>query len=245
MRRRSTLLLMPRRLAAEFAGTAFLVAIVVGSGITGDRSSDSTGLALLINAFATGTGLVALILAFGPASGAHFNPAVSLGEGILGTMRWAEAGLYALAQVGGGVVGVIAAEVMFGAPVLSISRTDRLAPGVLFAEGIATTGLLIVILGCVRGRRPATTIAFAVGGYIAAGYFFTSSTSFANPAVTIARAFTDTFAGIAPSAAATFVPIQLASAAIAVLFMRWLYPTLATLEGHIVVPEFEPLEAAT
>ena len=236
---------MPRRLAAEFLGTAFLVAIVIGSGIAGARLSDSIGLALLINAFATGAGLVALILAFGPASGAHFNPAVSVGEGVLGTMTWSEVGTYASAQVAGGVVGAVAAEAMFGESILSISSTDRLEPGLLLAESIATAGLLIVILGCVRGRRPASTVALAVGGYIASAYFFTASTSFANPAVTIARVFTDTFAGIGPQAAIAFVPIQLIAAAVAVLFMRWLYPSLTSSEGHIVVPELEEREVAS
>lgn len=134
---------------------------------------------------------------------------------------------------------------MFGASILGISSTDRFEPGLLLAEAIATAGLLIVILGCVRGRRPPATVAFMVGGYIASAYFFTASTSFANPAVTIARVFTDTFAGIAPSATIAFVPIQLLAAFGAVLFMRWLYPSLTSVEGHIVVPELEQREAAS
>lgn len=238
---------MSRRLAAEFLGTAFLTAIVIGSGIAADRLSDSVGLALLINAFATAAGLTALILAFGPASGAHFNPVVSIGEGISSIMGWGEVAAYALVQiigaVCGAVCGAVAAEVMFGESVLTLSSTDRLEGGLLFAEGIATAGLLIVILGCVRGGRPASSVAFAVGGYIGSAYFFTASTSFANPAVTIGRVFTDTFAGISPSAATAYIPVQVLAAGAAVVFMRWLYPTLDSVDRHIVVPEMETQEA--
>ena len=228
---------MNRQLTAEFIGTALLVAIVIGSGIAGDRLSGSSGLALLINAFATGACLIALILAFGPASGGHFNPAVTLGEGLLGTMPWIEVAGYSAAQVSGGFIGTMVAEAMFGDSLLALSSTDRLEGRLLLAEAVATAGLLMVIIGCVRGKRPASTVAFAVGGYIASAYFFTASTSFANPAVTIARVFTDTFAGIAPSAAIAFVPVQLFSAGAAVIFMRWLYPSLTSENTQLVIPD--------
>lgn len=235
---------MARRLAAEFAGTAMLVAIVVGSGIAADRLSDTAGLALLINAFATGAGLVAIILAFGPASGGHFNPVVSLSEGIIDGRAWAEVGAYMAVQVAGGLGGVVIAEIMFDAPVFAASSADRMTVGLLVAEALATAGLIAVILGCVRGKRPPSTVAFAVGAYIASAYFFTSSTSFANPAVTIARVLTDTFAGISPASALAFVPVQFASATAAIFFMRWLYPALTQSSDEIAVPGKTRQEAA-
>lgn len=226
---------MAKRLVSEFVATAFLVAIVVGSGIAADRLSDSTGLALLINSFATGAGLVALILAFGPASGAHMNPVVTMAGALLGGMSRGSAAAYVVTQVSGGVVGVGAANAMFSRAVLSISDTHRLEAGLLLAEVIATFGLVAVILGCARSRRPPTAVAFAVGAYIASAFFFTASTSFANPAVTIARIFSDTFTGIAPVSAMAFLPAQAVGAGAAVALLAWLYPGLSESADRITV----------
>ncbi|MGH2820828.1 MAG: aquaporin [Actinomycetota bacterium] len=221
------------------------MAIVVGSGISGARLSDSTGLALLINAAATGTGLIALILAFGPASGAHMNPVVSLAEAWLGAMRWSQAGAFVVAQISGSVIGAVIANAMYGEDAITISNRTRGGSGILLAEAIATFGLLVVILGCARSKRPPTTVAFAVGAYISSAYFFTSSTSFANPAVTVGRMFTDTFTGIGPVSASSFVPMQLLGGAMAVLLLRWLYPTLPAAAHRVVIPPQAPGEEAT
>ena len=212
-----------------------LLAVVVGSGIAGERLSDSEGLALLINAFATGGGLVALILALGPASGAHLNPAVTLCDWWLGGMRRPEALGYVAAQVSGAVVGVGAANLMYGLPVVQVSGTVRSEHALWGSEVVATFGLMLVIWGCVRAGRTAVT-AFAVGAYIAAAYFFTSSTSFANPAVTLARTLTDTFAGIRPMDALAFIPAQLVGAFAGTALMRWLYPGLPSDADLAVVP---------
>lgn len=225
-----------RRLVSEMVATAFLVAVIVGSGIAGDRLADSSGLALLINAFATGAGLVALILAFGPASGAHLNPVVSGVDAALGGLSWGMAGAYAAAQVSGGVVGAAAANLMYGEAVLEISHMARRGGGLVLAEAVATFGLVAVILGCARSRRPPASVAFAVGAYISAAYFFTASTSFANPAVTVARMFTDTFTGIHPSSAIAFIPAQAAGAALAAALLRYLYPDLPSSADRVVVP---------
>lgn len=234
---------MKRRLAAEFAATAFLVAVVIGSGIAGDRLSGSAGLALLINAVATGAGLVALILAFGPASGAHMNPVVSMVDAWFHGMPWKECSAYVGAQVGGGIVGAVAANLMYGEPAVSLSETAR-GGSLWLAEAIATFGLVAVILGCARSRRPGTAVAFAVGAYIASAYFFTASTSFANPAVTVARMFSDTFAGIDPVSALTFVPAQIIGALCAGAFLRFLYPDVTESTDRVIVPHPRSQEGA-
>ena len=218
---------MGRRAAAEALGTAFLLAAVVGSGIMGERLAGGNGaIALLANTIATGSALVALILTFGPISGAHFNPAVTLADASQGGLAWREVPVYLGAQIGGAFAGVAAANVMFGEPVFFVSHHARGGAAQLFSEFIATFGLLSVIWGCARLRSPA--VPFAVGAYITAAYWFTSSTSFANPAVTLARAASDTFAGIRPADTPGFLAAQLAGAAVATMLFRWLAPALAT-----------------
>ncbi len=214
---------LPQRLVAEALGTALLLATVVGSGIMAERlCGGNDGLALLCNALATGAGLVALILTFGPISGAHFNPVVTLAEGLEGQFAWREVPAYAAAQVGGGVMGVAVADLMFSLPAFTLSTHARTGPALWLAEFVATFGLLATILAVSR-RRPAAT-PFAVAAYIVAAYWFTASTSFANPAVTLARALTDTFAGIRPEDVPGFVVAQLAGGLAATLTFRWLVP---------------------
>ncbi len=214
---------LSRRLAAEFLGTAFLVAAVVGSGIMGERlAGGNVAVALLANTIATGAALVALILALGPISGAHLNPAVSLADALEGGLTWKEALSYIVAQILGGIAGAIAAHLMFGLPVVSLSRHARGGPALLFSEFVATFGLLSVIWGCSRFHSNAT--AFAVGAYITAAYWFTASTSFANPAVTIARSLSDTFSGIRPLDVPWFLLAQIAGALAATFLFRWLIP---------------------
>ena len=214
---------LSRRAAAEAVGTALLLAAVVGSGIMGAKlSGGNVGLALLANTIATGAALVALILTFGPISGAHFNPAVTLADACAGGRPWREVPIYLAAQVVGAFAGVAAAHVMFSAPLFFASRQARAGGAQLFSELVATFGLLAVIWGCAR-TRPAD-VAYAVGAYISAAYWFTASTSFANPAVTLARSASDTFAGIRPADAGGFIAAQLAGAAAATLFFRWLLP---------------------
>ena len=211
-----------RRGAAEIIGTAFLLATVVGSGIMAQRLAGGNGaLALLCNTLPTGAILAVLILTFGPTSGAHFNPAVSLAFALRGELPWRMAAIYILCQVAGGILGVWAAHLMFELPVWQLSATIRTGPGQWFAEAVATFGLLLTILGCLRSNAGA--IPYAVGLYITSAYWFTASTSFANPAVTIARALSDTFAGIAPAGVVAFILAQLAGAAAAVLLARWLW----------------------
>jgi glycerol uptake facilitator-like aquaporin len=212
-----------RRLAAEFVGTALLVAIVVGSGIFATRSTSDAALQLLANSVATGAGLVALILAFGSVSGARFNPVVSLAAVLDGDLVGREAAMEVTAQVLGGIVGAIVANLMFELPAVTWSTHVRSSGGLWLGEIVATFGLLTVILGVTRSRR-ADMVAFAVGAYIAAAYWFTSSTSFANPAVTIARMFTDSFAGIAPGSVPAFVVAQLVGATLALALDRSLHP---------------------
>jgi glycerol uptake facilitator-like aquaporin len=213
---------LPRRLAAEALGTAFLLAAVVGSGIMAGKLAGGNGaLALLCNTLPTGAILVVLILVFGPVSGAHLNPAVSLAFAVRGELAWPMAAAYIAAQVSGAVLGVWAAHVMFELPVWQFSATLRTGPGQWFAEGVATFGLLLTIFGCLAGAR--ASLPFAVGLYITAAYWFTASTSFANPAVTIARSLSDTFAGIAPSGVVAFIAAQLAGAALATMLSRWLW----------------------
>jgi len=212
-----------RRLAAEFLGTLFLVATVVGSGIMAERlAGGNAALALLANTIATGAVLVALILAFGPISGGHFNPAVTLAFSLDGGLPWREAPQYILSQIVGGVAGTCTAHLMFGLPVLSISRHVRSGPSQVFSEFVATFGLLSVIWGCSRGRGK--MVAFGVGSYIVAAYWFTASTSFANPAVAIARSLSDTFSGIRPVDVPLFILAQVAGAAAATILYRWLMP---------------------
>ncbi|HTB18349.1 MAG TPA: MIP/aquaporin family protein [Bryobacteraceae bacterium] len=217
---------MARRAVAEALGTAFLLAAVVGSGIMGERlASGNIAIALLANTIATGAALVALILTFGPISGAHFNPAVTLADAFQGGLAWRDAPVYIAAQVVGAFSGVAAAHLMFGQPLFSASRHIRAGGSQILAEFIATFGLLSVIWGCVRSRSSA--VPFAVGAYITAGYWFTSSTSFANPAVTLARAASDTFAGVRPVDAPGFIAAQFAGALAATLLFRWLAPAHA------------------
>jgi len=214
---------LPARLTAEFVGTAFLVAAVIGSGIMGERlAGGNVAIALLANTIATGAALVTLILTFGPISGAHLNPAVTVADAVSGGFAWRHVPAYLAAQIAGAFTGVAAAHRMFGLPIFSASRHVRSGPALLWSEFIATFGLLAVIWGCARARSSAAS--FAVGAYISAAYWFTSSTSFANPAVTLARAASDTFAGIRPADAPAFVVAQLAGVVAAVLCFRWLAP---------------------
>lgn len=215
---------LARRAVSEAVGTALLLAVVVGSGIMGeDLAGGSVGLALLANTLATGAGLVALILTFGPVSGAHFNPAVTLVEASRRALPWREAPVYVAAQVGGAFAGVAVAHLMFERPLFSASMHVRAGAGQLVGELVATFGLLAVIAGVARSRPSAAP--FAVGAYITSAYWFTSSTSFANPAVTLARAASDTFAGIRPADVPGFVGAQLAGALLAAVLFRWLWST--------------------
>jgi len=225
-----------RRAVAEALGTAFLLAAVVGSGIMGERlTGGNTAIALLANTIATGAALVALILTFGPISGAHFNPAVTLADAWQGGLNWREAPAYLAAQVTGAFGGVAAAHLMFAEPLFFASRHVRSGGAQLFSEFVATFGLLFVIWGCAR-LRSSSAVPFAVGAYITAAYWFTSSTSFANPAVTLARAASDTFAGIRPADAPGFILAQLAGAAAATALFRWLVPSLPKDAARVVVP---------
>jgi len=227
---------LARRLTAEALGTSMLLATVVGSGIMGERlSGGNVAVALLANTLATGAILVALILTFGPVSGAHFNPAVTLADATQGGLKWREVPGYVLAQVAGAFAGVAAADVMFELPVFFASRKVRAGGAQLFGEFVATFGLLSVIWGCVRLRRKAV-VPLAVASYITAAYWFTSSTSFANPAVTLARSASDTFAGIRPEDVPGFVVAQLLGAAAATILFRWLIPPLPEMAKEVVVP---------
>ncbi|MGA2011132.1 MAG: MIP/aquaporin family protein [Solirubrobacteraceae bacterium] len=226
---------LARRLLAEFLGSAFLAAIVIGSGIAAQQlSPGNVGLELLENAAATGAGLFAIILMFGPVSGAHFNPVVSLVDASFGGISWRDARYYPAAQVVGCIVGAVAANGMFARAAISISTKHRANPSHLFAEVIATLGLLLVIFSLARTRRGAAAPA-AVGAYIAAAYFFTSSTSFANPAISIGRMFSDTFAGIAPASVPAYVIAQLVGGVVAVATIRALYPDVTAQEAAEVV----------
>jgi len=223
-----------RRAVAEALGTAFLLAAVVGSGIMGERlAGGNVAIALLANTLATGAMLVALILTFGPISGAHFNPAVTLADASQGGFAWRETPVYISAQISGAFAGVAAAHLMFGEPVFFASRHVRAGNAQLFSEFVATFGLLSIIWGCARLRSSA--VPFAVGAYITGAYWFTSSTSFANPAVTLARAASDTFAGIRPADAPGFIVAQLAGAMAATLLFRWLVPSLPKDASNVVI----------
>ena len=227
---------LARRALAEYCGTAFLVAVVVGSGIAAQRlSPHDTGLQLLENAAATAGGLVALILAFGPVSGAHFNPVVSLADAFFGGLDRRDLPAYVLAQVSGAITGAVVANLMFELDAVTWSTHARSGGGLWLGEVVATIGLLTVIFGVVRSGR-ASTAPFAVGAYIGSAYFFTSSTSFANPAVSIGRAFTDTFAGVEPASVPAFIACQLLGGALAVALVHALYPDISDVADEVVVP---------
>jgi glycerol uptake facilitator-like aquaporin len=225
-----------RRVVAEFIGTSFLLIAVVGSGIAAQTlTPNDVGLALLENAIATGAALVAIILAVGSVSGAHLNPIVSCVDAFFGGLRRAELAWYVVAQVAGGAVGVVLTNLMFGLPAISLSSQARVGGGLWLGEIVATFGLLLVVFGLVRSKN--TEVApFAVGAYITAAYFFTSSTSFANPSVTLARTLSDTFAGIAPSSVPAFVLAQVVGALIACGAIRVLWPEVEAVAADIVVP---------
>jgi glycerol uptake facilitator-like aquaporin len=231
-----TLPSLARRIVAELTGTAVLLATVVGSGIMGEQlAGGNVAIALLANTLATGAVLVALILTFGSVSGAHFNPAVSFAAASEGGLRVREAIAYSSAQIAGAVIGVLAAHAMFGQPLLSVSRHTRAGFPQVFSEVIATFGLLSVIWGC--SRRRSAAVPFAVGAYITAAYWFTASTSFANPAVTIARALSDTFAGIRPADVPGFILGQAIGATAATALFRWLVPPLPEAADQVVIPK--------
>ena len=213
-----------RRLVAELLGSALLATLVIGSGIAAQRlSPDDVGLQLLENAFATALGLPVLILVFAPISGAHFNPVVSLVDSVSGLRSWRDTALYIPVQIIGCIAGAILANLMFADPAITISTTERLTPGAFLGEVVASAGLILVIFALARSGRANLTPA-AVGAYIGAAYFFTSSASFANPAITVGRMFSDTFAGIAPGSAPGFIVAQLLGAAIGFLVVQLLYP---------------------
>lgn len=217
---------LAQRLFSEWLGTAFLLAAVVGSGIMAAKLAGGNGaVALLCNTLATGAILVVLISVFGPLSGAHFNPAVSLAFALRAALPWPDAALYIAVQVVGGIVGVWAAHLMFELPLCQLSATSRTGSGQWLAEAVATFGLVLTIFGCVA--RAPSAIPFAVGLYITSAYWFTASTSFANPAVTIARSLSDTFAGIAPAGVLAFILAQLVGMFVAVAVAVWLWPNAA------------------
>ena len=225
---------LARRASAEAVGTAFLVAVVVGSGIAAQRlSPGNLGLELLENSTATGAALVALILAIGPISGAHFNPIVTLADRLLGGTSTRDASVYVVAQIVGACIGSVIANLMFDLSAVTLSTHSRSSSGLWLGEFVATFGLLLVILGVVRARRDSVA-AFAVGGYIASAYWFTSSTSFANPAVTIGRTLTDTFAGIRPSSAPMFIAMQVVGGLAAIALGHFWNPRLPA--ADLVVP---------
>jgi glycerol uptake facilitator-like aquaporin len=231
---------LARRVVAEFLGTAFLVAAVIGSGIMGERlANGNVALALLANTIATGAALVGLIIAFGPVSGAHLNPVVSLMDALEGGLPWAEAPHYVAAQIIGGISGTVIANLMFGLSPVSLSTHARSGPAQVFSEFVATFGLISVIWGSSRLRSNA--VPFAVGAYITAAYWFTASTSFANPAVTIARCFSNTFAGIRPSDVPWFVTAEIIGGLAATLLFRWLVPGLPARAKQLLIAH-EPSE---
>ncbi len=233
-----------RRTVAEFLGTGFLVAAVVGSGIMAERlSAGNMAIALLANTIATGAALVALILAFGSISGAHFNPAVTLTSAIEKSISLMDAAFYVAAQCFGAVGGAISAHIMFQLPIISVSHHARSGFAQVFSEFVATFGLMTVIWGCSRSRR-SEIVPFAVGAYITAAYWFTSSTSFANPAVTIARSLSDTFAGIRPADVSLFILAQLFGAIAATILFRWLIPASETAAPKITLAQSQTVSAA-
>ena len=230
---------LARRAVAEAVGTALLVLAVIGSGIAASQLTSDVALQLLANAAATAGALVAIIVAVGPVSGAHLNPVVTLADRVLGGITTAEAGVYCGAQVVGGAVGAVVANVMFSLPAVELSTRARSSGALWTSEVVATSGLLLVIFGVVRSGR-STVAPFAVAAYIGGAYFFTSSTSFANPAVTVARTLSDTFAGIAPSSVPAFVLAQLMGAILAIALVRLLYPTIADVASAVLLPHPTP-----
>jgi len=231
-----------RRLAAETVGTAFLVATVVGSGIMGESlAAGNTAVALLANTLATGAALVALILTFGPVSGAHMNPVVTVADASQGGTAWRDVPPYIVAQIAGGLIGTACAHLMFGRPLFFASQHIRAGAPQIFSEFVATFGLLSVIWGTSRSRPSSTP--FAVAAYITAAYWFTASTSFANPAVTIARCVSDTLAGIRPADVPGFIGAQIVGASVATLLFRWLAPKAPAV--HLMTPDIVPNEKET
>lgn len=232
--------LLARQALAEFLGSAGLVTVVIGSGIAAQRlSPQDTGLELLENALVTGAGLVALILAFGPASGGHFNPIVSLADRVFGGITGRQLAAYLPAQLAGGVVGAVAANLMFSLDAVSISTHHRSSGGLWLSEALATFGLVVLIFGLVRSGRT-TAAPFAVGAYITAAYWWSSSTSFANPMIDVARMLSNTFAGIAPASVPMFVVAQLGGAAVAAAAVHAIYPALSDAGADVVVPHPQP-----
>lgn len=230
--------LLGRQALAEFLGSAGLVTVVVGSGIAAQRLSTDHGLQLLENALVTGAGLVALILAFGPVSGGHFNPVITLADRVFGGMSSRQVLAYLPAQLAGGVVGAVAANLMFGLPAVSISTHHRAGGGLWFSEGLATFGLVVLVFALVRAGRVAPA-PFAVGAYITAAYWWSSSTSFANPMIDVARMLSDSFAGIAPSSVPMFVLAQLVGGAAGVAVVAVLHPGVTEHAEDAVVPHPE------
>ncbi len=236
--------MIPRPLArqalAEFLVSAGLVTVVIGSGIAAQRlSPDDVGLQLLENAVATGAGLVALILAFGPVSGGHFNPVVTLADRFFGGVTNRQVAVYLPAQLVGGVAGAILANLMFELPAVTVSTKDRSGGGLWLSEALATFGLVVLVFALVRAGRAALA-PFAVGAYITAAYWWSSSTSFANPMIDVARTLSDTFAGIAPSSVPMFLLMQVLGGAIGVAVVAVLYPTVAAVAENVVVPREIP-----
>jgi arsenate reductase len=226
---------LARQAVAEFLGSAGLVTVVIGSGIAAQRLSSDHGLRLLENALITGAGLVALILAFGPVSGGHFNPVVTLADRIFGGVDSRQVAAYLPAQLVGGVVGAILANLMFGLPAVSVSTHARSSSGLWLSEALATFGLVVLIFGLVRAGR-AGLAPFAVGAYITAAYWWSSSTSFANPMIAVARMLSNTFAGIAPASVPMFVVMQLIGGVAGVAVVALLYPHIAVRADAAVVP---------
>ncbi len=235
--------LLARQALAEFLGSAGLVAVVIGSGIAASRlSPGDTGLQLLENALVTGAGLVALILAFGPVSGGHFNPVVTLADRALGGVETRQVVAYLPAQLAGGALGAVLANLMFGLPAVAVSEQERASGGLWLAEVLATFGLVVLVFAVVRSGR-ANLAPFAVGAYIAAAYWWSSSTSFANPMIDLARTLSDTFAGIAPSSVPAFVLAQLVGAALGVGGVVLLYPSVHDAAADVVLPHPDPTPA--
>jgi arsenate reductase len=235
---------LARQALAEFLGSAGLVAVVIGSGIAAQRlSPDDVGLQLLENALVTGAGLAALILAFGPVSGGHFNPVVTLADRVFGGVSTRQVAAYLPAQVVGGVLGAVAANLMFALPAVEISTRDRASAGLWLSEALAPFGLVVLVFGLARSGRGAAA-AYAVGAYITAAYFWSSSTSFANPMIDIARTLSDTFAGIAPSSVPMFIGMQLLGGGLAVGVVAVIYPRVTATADDVVVPHGDPASGA-